>query len=77
MNLNRIECRGTAAVAKKAIAALRLRRPLPGNIRRRMSQPDPHRDEAFQECDEAFYKLSEIPTKLFAYVRANPGGIYL
>lgn len=76
-DLNRIGARDTAAIARKAVAALRLKELTPDNIRSRMDVADEERKEILHECNEAFYRLNEVPACLFAYVRDNQGGIRL
>jgi hypothetical protein len=74
-DLKRIGCNATAPIARKAVAALGIRELTPLKIRSTMDVPDEKRRETLHECNEAFYKLNEIPAQLFAYVRENPGGI--
>jgi hypothetical protein len=67
----------TAPIARKAVIALGLPNLAPDSIRSRMNVPDEKRDEILHECNEAFYRLNEIPLRLFAYVRESRDGIRL
>lgn len=41
----------------------------------KMSQPNPRRDQIFEECDIAFHQLAGLPETLLAYARRYPNGI--
>ncbi len=76
-DLKRTGCTETAKIAQKAVKALRTRDLKPDGIRAVMSKPSEERDAALHDCDEEFYKLNEIPSRLFAYMRENAQAIRL
>ena len=69
--LERIGCATTAALAQRAIDALKLQPLTQKAIEESISKPNRRRDQALNALDEEFYKIFEIETKLFAFVESN------
>ena len=76
--LHRVGCVETAALAREAIAALRLAGPPTEQaIESTIHKDDDERDAVLDRCDQAYYKNPDglIEERLFAYIKANQSDI--
>jgi Domain of unknown function (DUF4375) len=69
--LKQIGCETTAALTQRAIDALGPVALDPDSLRHSISQANPSRDQALDELDQQFYRLSEIDANLFAFVESH------
>ena len=75
--LGRIGCTATAAIARRAIAALQLPELFAQAVSAIIRTENPERDEILDACDREFYKLREITPHLFGYIETHQDRIRL
>ncbi len=67
----RIGCKETTKVVRRAVKALGLRDWSVKGLQEKMATDNLRRETTWQACDEAFWKLTEIPDLLLSYVIEN------
>lgn len=72
-SLSRIGCVETLAITERALAAFALPEITEEAVTNALFEEDENeaRDEALEECDNAFYQVFEIEQKLFAFAEEN------
>jgi hypothetical protein len=75
--LLRIHCTTIAAITEKAIAALGVVELSADAASEAIYTEDPVRDAVLADCDNQFYKLTEIESNLFSFVEAHQSEIQL
>jgi hypothetical protein len=74
--LTRIGCTETAAITKKAIAALKMKSVTPRSVQKAITKENPQRDEILDACDGLYYNAGEpIADRLFAFIQTHPDKI--
>ena len=68
---NVIGCEATASVTAKAISALQLADVTAAAVANVMSKRNSERTRLLKACDKRFYRLTEIPPKLFRFVESH------
>ena len=77
-DLETIGCPETAAITKRAVAALKLSDLGPEAVEERMDSEDDELEDALGACDQAYYAAGEdIAGRLFDFIRANKDRIDL
>jgi Domain of unknown function (DUF4375) len=74
--LERIGCKKTANVTRRAIKALSISDLTSDAIEAVISTPDEGRRSKLNRCDDSYYKSAEpIADRLFAFIKANKASI--
>jgi len=77
-SLTRIGCRRTAKITQRAIKALHSGLLTVARIDAAMRKTNEERDRELARCDELFYSTPQgIPSRLYAFIKANRGRIRL
>lgn len=77
-SLKRIGCKKAASITQKAVNALGVSELTVKAIDTAMATDDEPRQKTFAQCDDAYYRNTEpIAERLFAFIKANKGGISL
>jgi Domain of unknown function (DUF4375) len=75
--LRRIKCHNAAAITERAIAAFGLTQIDVQAVEKAIARKDRARDSVFENCDDDFYRLTELVEKLFGFVVTEQDKIQL
>ena len=75
--LRRIECETTALLTERAITSLGISEVTEDTVADVIFKKNAPRDAILNECDNAYYKVEEIGTKLFPFIEAHQSQIQL
>jgi predicted transcriptional regulator len=76
-DLVRIGCMQAADITQRALDALKLSKVNVAAIELAMSAEDKERDRALNRCDIEFQERTDIPERLFAYIKAHQNAIQI